>query len=527
MFAIWLASLGVAATPTSGPHTIPLAVDAEARTVTIGPNTEPFLTPQLSALPTQNGVRLLPSAGGMAVPERWFLKLQIHDSKGGVSDFKAGLRTGRGRPPLFLDFDLPPLSEGSVYVAQLAFRARQGEASSRKRVLPRPGRRTVGVKWLGRVRARTLAADLAPLISAVKNGLHIDGTFIAVRGHWSPAEDAEAQSEVLANQIAGALRAAGVAQDRVRVQALGAQFLRFPTLTRSMAQRNRRAELIRMPAPTLPIGRILTDVPPRQLELRIDAHEDSVDLSDTPTRNFSIDLDPPALIHLTLHDGRGGHAYLRRGIAPRRIRTAPAAEHSSLQRPDVKIVGGQMLLRAEGPQLVVEMAAPDSINGWLVTVQNAQADVVAQAGGGGCPPPRLDLALTASVAQSGGLQVLLHTRLKKRGRARTRPIAVPRLTVVPSQAHCGAGEDPGSAFGRLLQTLQAHSSAQIRVIVHGGRSKARKKTRARLESAAKRRGIALSRFSWSAGRALGGLMLEGHLFEALPLAIPVPNSDAP
>ncbi len=527
MFGVWLALLGQAAVAASGPLTVPVVVDTESRTVRIGDRVEHFMTPQLSVLATDKVVRVLPSAGGSELPKRWFLRLQVHGADEAPSEFRAGIRTGRGRPPMYIDLDLPPLAAGRFYVAQLEFRGHQGEAWSSKRVLPIPGRRRVTRKWLGRIRDRASPDDLAALLPDVKASLRVEGTFIEVRGHWSPGPTADADAKKMAQGIAEALRSAGIPAARLKIRVLGATELRFPTLTRSMARRNRRVELVRMPAPVFSATQLSSsEIRSRQLVIKIDGHDAIVGLKDAASREFSIDLDPPAQIHLELHDGRGAHAVERHGFALGRPLLKSRAA-TRLRRDDVHIVGGQMMLSPQGPELTVEMVAPDSVTAWLVTVQGTEyADVTAQAGGAGCPPPRLALTLTASVAQRQDLQVILHTQSAEGRRNRTLPIALPRLAAAPPPAHSGAGENPRSAFGELLDALMLRPAAQLQVFVHGGRRQSRKRARAQLEAAAARRGVESGRLRWSAGRALGGLVLQGHLFESAPLVVPQHAVDA-
>ncbi len=520
-----LVALALLLCAAAGPQAVSVHVDTAASSFDLGGGTDALFAPRLLAVPLQRQVRLIPSAEGPRPPLRWYLRLEVQGPEGTEPrPLRKYTQTGKGRPPLYIDLELPALKTGA-YVATLEFR--QGSSGDRAVsapvVLPRPGRRTTPGRrvWVGRVRASAVAGDLAALAKELPSHINRPGYTLLMQGHWEPSRQATERSLQLAEQVRDELLKLKLPSDRLKVQARADLDLRFPTFTAALKRRNRRVEIWREPPPPQPAPRVPhVDRMARSLVVSVDGKEAFIEVGKESSQlEFSMDYDPPARVQLTWHDGWGGWSRVRRGMsqAGRTKRWVPSA-WTALVNSGVQIAGGQVALREEGPELELELRAPDEAKSWLVTVTSADGRTLwGHAGGVGPPPPRVRLSSTASVAMRQAPQVVLHVGFAKHRRARTPALAVPALTVTAPQAHAGEGEDIAAAFGALTKTLSSRAMTRLLVRVHGGSRKARARARRQIERRFGAEGLDLTRLEWSAGRAEGGLVLQAHVVETVSL----------
>ena len=520
-----LVALALLVCAPSGPQAVSVQVDAAASTFDLGGGTDALFAPRLLAVPLERQVRLIPSAEGPRPPLRWYLRLEVQGPEGTEPRaLRKYTQTGKGRPPLYIDLQLPALKVGA-YVATLEFR--QGPSGDRAVsapvVLPRPGRRTSPGRrvWVGRVRASAVTEDLAALAKELPSHLMRPGYTLLLQGHWEPGRQANARSLQLAEQVRERLLELKLPSDRLQVQARADQDLRFPTFTAALKRRNRRVEIWRQPPPPQPAPTVPpVDLKPRSLVVSVDGKEAFIEVGKGSSQlDFSMDYDPPARVQLTWNDGWGGWSRVRRGMSQggRTKRWVPSA-WASVVHNGLQIAGGQVALGEEGPELELELRAPDEAKSWLVTVTSADGRMLwGHAAGVGPPPPRVRLSSTASVSMTRPPQVVLHVGLAKHRRARTPALAVPALTVTAPQAHAGEGEDIAAAFGALIKTLSTRSMTRLLVRVHGGSRKARARARRQIERRFGAEGLDLTRLEWSAGRAEGGLVLQAHVVETVSL----------
>ncbi len=112
-----------AATSSASPpavRTLPVAVDADSRTVTLAERIDRFLEPTLEGALGPRTIRFAPGSIGPLTPSRWTIHLVEVDATGGTTrTIRDEALTGRGYPPLFVEIpgDPPPL--GHAYRATL------------------------------------------------------------------------------------------------------------------------------------------------------------------------------------------------------------------------------------------------------------------------------------------------------------------------------------------------------------------------------------------------------------------------
>lgn len=397
--------------PPPAVRTLDVSIDAESETVGLGGRIDRFTRAELQAGRFDGGLRFFPRVVGPYTPTRWTIAVEEVDEEGSsVRALRDETLTGRGYPPLFVDLPADPPREGHAYRARLRVRAGEldGAVSAPVDVTPpRPSPSPAGEPTLiGRAEEATLEEDLARLAPVLKE--LEPSTEVVIEAHVDPGEDEEARARALGERAKALL---DVPADRVRVVSKGASEPLFPNLLLRMRQKNRRVEVyVRPVARPAPSGPPAQEAPPRRVEIEVDQQRASIPLVEEPRIDLSMDLDVPAKIAMTLHDGRGGESRIRR-VATHDWVTRPGQRQSiapvwnpkdrTLEVGSERIglpapLGIGPVGREEGGA-VVTLSNGSEVQRWSVQVA-AQGRTLARRSGLGAPPAEVALSYSATVA---------------------------------------------------------------------------------------------------------------------------------
>lgn len=401
--------------PPPAVRTLAVSVDGEAETVRLGDRIDRFTRAELRAELVNEGLRFYPRVVGPYAPTRWTISVtEVEPSGATVRVLRDEGLTGRGYPPLFVDFEATPPPEGHAYRVQLVVRAGDLDEAASPSVdvtRPPPPMPSKEATLIGRAEEATLEEDLEALLPRLEEEL--DATVeVVLEAHVDAGEGEEARARALGERAKSLLDLTGA---RVRVISKGASEPLFPNLLLGMRRKNRRVEVFvrsavappAVSAPPRPAHR------PRRVELEVDQKEAAIPLDEAPRIDLTMDLDVPAQILLTYFDGRGGESRMRRVIthdwvtrpgqrrpvAPSFDPAGQTLEVGPLTVPLPKTALSIGAVRRDAVGVHVELTGGAEAARWHAALMDRSEDRMLEAASGvGPPPAEVTLALTTTAA---------------------------------------------------------------------------------------------------------------------------------